>query len=381
MPIGQWQFNVGLGAGFRTHPLVEQDDTPLVVLPELSYYGERFFINNLEFGFTLTDRERHQLNLVAVPSYDQRYFHRWDPLNFSAEGGVGAASFASSQTNSFAVQVNYHEQPGSAAGDDMPLAPGANFDAAHTVQINDATGLTINGLAVATEATQQVPGVSNNTIVITRNAAGNLEISGLAEGDTVDVVRRNAGATHRGVATSIQVQGNQLRVEDTSSPEVAANLAPKQWLDEVDKRRATVLGGLEYTYWLPWASSVHVQALADVLSVHGGHEVRVAWTLPFNWGQNRFASTLGINWQSKAAVDYYYGLASAEAARLGLAVYAPASSAVTPLLRLDWQRPLNEHWSLRAFWQYLPLADAVKQSPLVTDDAVHALFLGGVYHF
>ena len=54
--IGRWNFSVALGAGVRTNPLVNGKDIPLIVIPQVSYYGKRFFIDNLDLGFTLIEK-------------------------------------------------------------------------------------------------------------------------------------------------------------------------------------------------------------------------------------------------------------------------------------------------------------------------------------
>jgi MipA family protein len=80
--IGRWNFSVALGAGVRTNPLVNGKDIPLVVIPEFSYYGKRFFIDNLDLGFTLAETAANTFNLVATPGYDRVYFYRSDLQNF-----------------------------------------------------------------------------------------------------------------------------------------------------------------------------------------------------------------------------------------------------------------------------------------------------------
>lgn len=74
---GNWELSVGIGLGVSTNPLKGGDDIPLLVRPKLSYYGERFFIDNLEAGFTLWESPTQQLNLLVLPSLEQLYFRRW----------------------------------------------------------------------------------------------------------------------------------------------------------------------------------------------------------------------------------------------------------------------------------------------------------------
>ena len=93
---GKWNFGLSLGLGVRTNPLFESSNIPLVILPEFSYYGDKFFIENLDIGYTLFDSAERSLNLIATPSYDSVFFNRWDPGNLlvdlsalSSEGIVG----------------------------------------------------------------------------------------------------------------------------------------------------------------------------------------------------------------------------------------------------------------------------------------------------
>lgn len=84
-----WQFSIGLGLGVRTNPVMDNDDIPLIILPQFSYQGERFFIQNLDLGYSLFQNYKQQFNLLLTPSYDQIFFNEWDISNF-----VDRSSFA-----------------------------------------------------------------------------------------------------------------------------------------------------------------------------------------------------------------------------------------------------------------------------------------------
>lgn len=88
--VGKWQVSVALGAGVRTNPVVGNKDIPLIVLPEITYNGERFFIHNLDLGAILWESRSQQVNLLVTPSFDQVFFHRWDPGNFVLETTIFA---------------------------------------------------------------------------------------------------------------------------------------------------------------------------------------------------------------------------------------------------------------------------------------------------
>ncbi|HMK86807.1 MAG TPA: MipA/OmpV family protein [Steroidobacteraceae bacterium] len=88
--VGKWNFSVALGAGVRTNPVVNSEDIPLVVVPHVSYYGKRFFWDDLDLGFTLADSDANTVSLIATPGYDRVYFYRTDLQNFFITGYTSA---------------------------------------------------------------------------------------------------------------------------------------------------------------------------------------------------------------------------------------------------------------------------------------------------
>jgi MipA family protein len=89
--VGRWNFSVALGAGAMTNPLVGGKAIPLVVVPQFSYYGKRFFIDDLDLGFTLGETDGSTFNLVATPGYDRVFFYRSDLQNIFVKGFDGYA--------------------------------------------------------------------------------------------------------------------------------------------------------------------------------------------------------------------------------------------------------------------------------------------------
>lgn len=80
--VGKWQVKIGVGVGVRTNPVMNNDNIPLILLPQISYNGERFFLQNLDLGFIFFEDDVQQFNLLVTPSYDQVFFKRWDANNF-----------------------------------------------------------------------------------------------------------------------------------------------------------------------------------------------------------------------------------------------------------------------------------------------------------
>ena len=104
--VGGWNFSVALGAGAMTNPLVGGKAIPLVVVPQFSYYGERFFIDDLDLGFTLAETDGSTFNLVASPGYDRVFFYRSDLQNIFVKGFNGsAAAVRAAAATPGAVQV------------------------------------------------------------------------------------------------------------------------------------------------------------------------------------------------------------------------------------------------------------------------------------
>lgn len=89
--IGKWNLGVALGVGKRQNPVEGRDDIPLYVVPQISYYGERFFLENLDFGFTFYDTPSSSLSLLATPGYDRAFFYENDPQNIFVDLSLGGS--------------------------------------------------------------------------------------------------------------------------------------------------------------------------------------------------------------------------------------------------------------------------------------------------
>src|SRR6185295_3110460 len=95
--VGDLQVSLSFGYGTRTNPVVGRDDIPLFVIPYLSYYGKRFFLESLEPGVTLYESDAHTFNLIATPGFDRVFFSRHDPQNILLPFAADAPSFGVQQ--------------------------------------------------------------------------------------------------------------------------------------------------------------------------------------------------------------------------------------------------------------------------------------------
>jgi outer membrane protein len=95
--VGELDISMSIGYGERSNPIIGNSDIPLVLLPQISYYGERFFLENLELGFTLHEGAAHTLNVIATPGYDRVFFFRDDLQNIFVSGATLAVNVPPSE--------------------------------------------------------------------------------------------------------------------------------------------------------------------------------------------------------------------------------------------------------------------------------------------
>jgi outer membrane protein len=107
--VGKWELSASFGVGQRSNPVAGKSDIPLVVIPHISYYGKRFFLENLELGYTFHEGETHAFNLIATPGYDRVFFRRSDLQNIFVNGAVATSAgvFVSTDTQEFPVRPRH----------------------------------------------------------------------------------------------------------------------------------------------------------------------------------------------------------------------------------------------------------------------------------
>lgn len=328
--IGKWRVNLALGAGVRTNPILNREDIPLIVLPEISYTGSRFFIQNLDFGAVLWESERQQVNLFITPSYEQVFFHRWSPSNFIFESPMVTFSDSSESLPIWANSAKEIPPPTLLGEEDSPPP---SLLATRTVKADERLDLPKD--EVTTPA--------------------------------------------------IQLSEWQLNVDQPvlAQPKQESERLPSYEYKTVDlanlhKRRMAALAGFEYSYTgEQW--NFQAQWLQDISGIHNGTEVRLALAKPFYWDKQALVFSLGATWQSAAVVDYYYGIRPDEISVAGGAYQGRAG--VSYVARVDWDYALSERWSLRFNLSYRHLAEEITRSPLLSNNQVITAFAGGVYHF
>ncbi|WP_394493989.1 MipA/OmpV family protein [Shewanella sp. ENK2] len=72
--VGEWDISVAVGYGNKTNPIANYDDIPLYAIPSIAYYGESWFFDNFNFGYTLTEQETFTINLATSYSDERAFF-------------------------------------------------------------------------------------------------------------------------------------------------------------------------------------------------------------------------------------------------------------------------------------------------------------------
>jgi MipA family protein len=103
--VGDLEVSLSLGYGTRTNPVEGRDDIPLFVIPQVSYYGKRFFLESLEPGVTLYESDAHTFNLIASPGFDRVFFNSDDLQNVIVPLAAVAPSFGEAEAENVAFPV------------------------------------------------------------------------------------------------------------------------------------------------------------------------------------------------------------------------------------------------------------------------------------
>jgi len=72
----KWDISVALGYGQRSNPLLNADEINLAIDLNIAWYGERWFFDNGDLGYTLVDNYSSTLNIVARVNSDRVFFSK-----------------------------------------------------------------------------------------------------------------------------------------------------------------------------------------------------------------------------------------------------------------------------------------------------------------
>jgi len=83
-----WRLGVALGFGMRSNPLAFSDNIPIIVDLDVAWFGERWFFDNGDLGFTVANQDWYTLNLVGRFNSDQVFFGKTNSKLISIGDGI-----------------------------------------------------------------------------------------------------------------------------------------------------------------------------------------------------------------------------------------------------------------------------------------------------
>ncbi|WP_058031703.1 MipA/OmpV family protein [Pseudoalteromonas phenolica] len=86
--VGQWRVSLAAGGGVLTNPLQGGENIPLIVVPYISYYNERFFLENTTLGYTFQEAKHFDVSVILELNGEQKYFNRLHAGNIIGVDGA-----------------------------------------------------------------------------------------------------------------------------------------------------------------------------------------------------------------------------------------------------------------------------------------------------
>ncbi len=146
---------------------------------------------------------------------------------------------------------------------------------------------------------------------------------------------------------------------------------------EIPDRKFALNMGAELLYSTPMGQ-LQAQLLTDVSGVHNGKQLNLDFSQV--WGVNRwrFKANIGVSWQSKETVDYYYGIDSnAGDFNISYTGRSTLNSHIGVLLSYR----INNNISYVNQFKYSQLGSGIRNSPLIEADNTTSYFSGLYYRF
>ena len=151
-------------------------------------------------------------------------------------------------------------------------------------------------------------------------------------------------------------------------------------LDGMEDRRMSWDAGVKAVYELPWQKlSLSVKALADILGRYDGQEYSLTLSREFRGNIFRFIPSVGAHYQTKALVNYYYGVRAAEATS-GRNAFEPGGEAA-PFANALFSFGITPKWIVATKFSVEALGSQSRKSPIVDRDYILSAAAGLTYRF
>jgi len=149
-------------------------------------------------------------------------------------------------------------------------------------------------------------------------------------------------------------------------------------LDGMATRRTGTDLGLSYRYSQPWGN-LQAEWLRDAGNASGGSEVRLGYSYDWKSGPWTLRPSLSVSLREAKLNNYYYGVQAGEATPDRPAY--TAGSGINTTAGLYGSYDLSQRWRLLAGVSATVLGSQVKNSPIVQQRVLPAVYLGAAYDF
>jgi outer membrane protein len=87
-----WHLGIALGVGIKTNPLVDGDNIPLVILPDIAWYAEKAYFDNGELGYQWLSQPKFAFETFMQIDRESAFFSFLHPANILAPARGTATS-------------------------------------------------------------------------------------------------------------------------------------------------------------------------------------------------------------------------------------------------------------------------------------------------
>lgn len=79
-----WHLGIALGVGVKTNPLVDGDNIPLILLPDIAWYAEKAYFDNGELGYQWLNHSKFAFEAFLQLDQEGAFFSFYHPANILA---------------------------------------------------------------------------------------------------------------------------------------------------------------------------------------------------------------------------------------------------------------------------------------------------------
>lgn len=70
-----WSLGIALGYGERSNPLISGESIDINTVVDFSWYGDRFFFDNGDFGYLLAEQRNYSFSLIATVNNERNFYN------------------------------------------------------------------------------------------------------------------------------------------------------------------------------------------------------------------------------------------------------------------------------------------------------------------